>query len=80
MKENTENGLCRVFIINESPSAMEFGEELEARVLGRETTVMNDEYLRDLYPGEDELQVLVTQDKEGNVCKVPEKDIERIQC
>lgn len=74
------NGFCTVRIMAESPAAAEFGQEVRGRVLGREHIEVTEDYLKDLYPDEKEMDVLSVEDENGRTCHIPEKAVERVLC
>ncbi|MFN6943779.1 MAG: hypothetical protein ACK4ND_02455 [Cytophagaceae bacterium] len=79
-REDMKRPFCKVRIMAESPSASEFGREMSGRVLGREQIEPKEGYLKDLYPNEKRLTVILVEDSNGGKYHIPEKDIERIVC
>jgi hypothetical protein len=73
---------CTLKIREDSPSAIEFGDEVVGCIKGRdEMEVGGEEELDTLYERTvGSLPVIVVVDKEGITWKVPQGDIELIKC
>lgn len=79
-KEIQEGKTCALKLDPESPSAIEFGEEVLGKVLGREQIDATGGTMDDLYPNRNRLNVILVEDEAGLTWKVPERDVNKIVC
>lgn len=72
---------CKVQVHPESGSAIEFGNEVVGVVKGRDQIAVEpDSTLKDMYPDNSRLNVILVEDECGANIHVPERDVIKIVC
>lgn len=81
MNEDIQVGrTCSLKLDPESSSAIEYGEEVFGKVLGRDVVNADRGTLDDMYQTQNRLPVIVVEDEAGLHWNVPERDVLKIVC
>lgn len=87
LKENTdmkteiqEGRTCTLELDPDSAAAIEYGDHLFGKVVGRDVIDSSQGTLDDMYQTQNELPVVVVEGPEGFHWRVPERDITKIVC
>jgi hypothetical protein len=79
-KEIQEGRTCTLYLNSESSSAIEFGDHMFGKVIGKDVVDASRGTLNEMYQTQNRVPVIIIEDEAGLLWKVPERDVDRIVC
>lgn len=81
MEKDIQQGrTCKLELDPGSASALNYGKEMEGKVLGRDRIDASTGSLNEMYPTQKPLTVIVIEGEAGIKWRIPERDIIKIVC
>ncbi len=79
-KDIQQGRTCTLELDPESSAAIEFGDSVYGRIIGRDVVDASKGSMNEMYQTQNSLPVILVEGEEGMLWHVPERDVKKIVC